>query len=286
MRNSSQQKENALQFRQLHHGDKVLMLPNIWDSLGASLLAHLGYSAIATASASVAYSRGYHDGEKIPFNEVIELFQKITTGIDIPVSADIEGGYADNDSQLQSNIHAIINTGIVGINFEDTNHKRGGLQPVEIQCKKISLIRKVSDEMGIPLFINARCDVFLHGNHITGSEAFIQEILLRGNAYKAAGADGFFPIGLKHQEDIKRVIDGVKLPLNISAIPGIPELKSLHRLGIARVSLGPAFLKIALRAMKNLAERLHHFDGLSEITENEITTDYLKNLVPKALKNE
>ena len=279
--NTISQKEKAERFRELHYSGKMLVLPNIWDPLGALLLENLGYPAIATASAAIAYSNGYNDREKIPFNDLLTLLKKITTSVNLPVTADIESGYAENDNQLQENINLLLNAGIVGINIEDTDHKTGSFQSVESQCNKISLIRKTSDEMGIPLFINARTDVYLHEKNFATAEAKFDEIIERGLAYKEAGADGFFPITLKQEEDIKQLIARVKLPLNIITMPGIPDLKTLSELGVARVSLGPSLLKIAIKAMKALATQLKDFEGLSSITGNEITSDYLKSLVNK-----
>ncbi|MEO8416003.1 MAG: isocitrate lyase/phosphoenolpyruvate mutase family protein, partial [Ginsengibacter sp.] len=171
-----QQKEKATYFRELHYTGKMLVLPNIWDPIGALLLESLEYPAVATASASVAYANGYNDGENIPFNDLLILLNKITGNVAIPVTADIESGYADNDIQLRKNIQLLIDTGIAGINFEDTDKKTNALLPVETQCNRIRLIRKVSDEKGIPLFINARTDVYLHDNNIAGDEAKLTEV--------------------------------------------------------------------------------------------------------------
>ena len=199
--------------------------------------------------------------------------------MNIPVSADIESGYANNDSQLQENIKSLIDVGIVGINIEDTDNKSNNLLSIETQCNKIRYIRKVSDEMGIPLFINARTDVYIYEKTFATAVAKLNETIKRGLAYKEAGADSFFPITLTKEAEIKEIIAQVKLPLNISAIPGIPDLKKLSQLGVARVSLGPSLLKIAIRAMKELAIQLKDCEGLSSITGNEITTGYLKNLI-------
>ena len=279
--NSMTPKEKAKQFRELHHTGKMLVLPNIWDPLGALLMESLEYPAIATASAAIAYANGYNDREKIPFNDLLELLKKITASVNLPVTADIESGYAGNDNQLRENIKLLLNAGIVGINIEDTDHKTNSFQLVESQCDKIRLIRKVADEMDIPLFINARTDVYLHEKNFATAEAKFDEIITRGLAYKVAGADCFFPIALRQEEDIKELIAQVKLPLNIITTPGIPDLKTLSKLGVARVSLGPSLLKIAIKAMKQIALQLKDYEGLSTITENEITSDYLKNLVNK-----
>ncbi len=275
------QKEKAERFRELHHSGKMLVLPNIWDPLGALLIENLGYPAIATASAAVAYANGYNDREQIPFNDLLTLLKRITQSVNLPVTADIESGYAKPDSQLQENIKRLVDSGIVGINIEDTDHNTNTFQSIEAQCGKIRLIRKAAEEMGIPIFINARTDVYLHETNFPSAEIKLNETIKRGLSYKDAGADGFFPITLKSEKDIKEIIAQVKLPLNIITMPGIPDLKTLSRLGVARVSLGPLLLKISIRAMKELAEQLKEYEGLSSITGNEITSDFLKKLVTK-----
>jgi 2-methylisocitrate lyase-like PEP mutase family enzyme len=284
MASNNTQKEKAERLYELHHRGKMLVLPNIWDPLGAMLLENMEYPAVATASASIAFSNGYTDGEKIPFNDLLTQLRKIAASVAVPVTADIESGYADNDPELQENIKQLIETGIVGINIEDTDIKKNILYPIQVQCERIRLIRKVANEMGIPLVINARTDVYLHGNNFVTAELKFNELLKRGLAYKDAGADCFFPIAIRQKEDIENLMAQLQLPLNLLTIPGVPDLHTLAKMGVARVSLGPSFLKIAIRAMKELAIKLKDHEGLSEITGNEITTDYLKNIVTKNYK--
>jgi 2-methylisocitrate lyase-like PEP mutase family enzyme len=275
------QQEKAKRFYNLHHSGRLLILPNIWDCLGANLLESLHYPAIATASASIAFTNGYDDGQKISFDSVLAILKKIVSSVNIPVSADIESGFAENDLQLEENIKLLLATGVVGINIEDTDKETDSILPIETQCEKIKLIKKVSEELGVALFINARADVYLRGKDFDTPESKFEEALKRGRAYKAAGADSFYPIAMTRQEDIKRMVEQLQMPVNVITIPGIPELNALNEMGVARVSLGPSFLRIAIKAMKNLALKLQNFEGLSDITENEITSAYVKDLVNK-----
>ena len=279
MNRNTSQEEKAKRFHHLHYAGSLLVLPNIWDSLGALLLADVGYPAIATASAAIAFANGYSDGEKIPFKELLSLLKKITACVALPVSADIESGYAKNDEQLQQNIKALITAGIVGINIEDTDNETDKLLSIEKQSHKIKLIRTVADEMNMPIFINARTDVYLHPEDFITAEEKLTETIKRGLAYKEAGADGFYPITVIDENHIKEIMTQVKLPVNLLTMPGLPGLKRLNDLGVARVSLGPGFLKIAVKAMRELAIQLKQYDGLPTITSNEIKTDYLERLV-------
>ena len=272
--------EKGNQLKQLHHNDKLLILPNIWDSLGAIMLESLGYPAVATASASIAFSNGYPDGEKISFNDLLFVLQKIVQSVKIPVTADIESGYAENNSILKENIRKLIDVGIAGINFEDSHHNDKTIIPIETQCERIRLIRQTAIEMGMPLFINARTDVFLKANQLSDEEK-LSEAIRRGKDYKDSGADGFYPILLKKKEDIETVIKEVDLPVNILLLPGIPDFEVLKTIGLARLSLGPGFLKTAINAMKNLAEKLLLNEGMNEVTDNPVTSAYLNNLISK-----
>lgn len=277
-------KNEALQrkaktFRDLHFGESLLILPNIWDPLGAAMLEELGYPAIATASASIAYTHGLPDGENIRFSELISLLTKITLSVNIPVTADIESGYANNREELQENIALVIKAGVVGINIEDYDLISRKLFPVDVHCKRLRIVRKTAEAMGVSLFINARTDVYVKGTEWKTDEEKWEETAKRGKAYLEAGADGFYPIALSDKNDITTLVAEVSGPVNILAHPGIPDIKTLKEIGVARLSLGPGFLKKAILAMKQTAIELKNGEGLSAVTDNEISSDYLKKLV-------
>jgi 2-methylisocitrate lyase-like PEP mutase family enzyme len=270
--------QNGDILKQLHHNGKLLVLPNIWDPLGASLLESMGYPAVATASASIAFSNGYPDEEKIPFADLLVILQRIVRQVKIPVTADIERGYAKDDYTLSENIKKLIDTGIAGINIEDGSHDDDSLTAVKLQCKKISLIKNTALSMGTPFFINARTDVYLKGIFSSEKEK-LDDVIRRGNAYKDAGADGFYPIFLKTKDGMEAVVKAVALPVNILLLPGVPDFETLQQTGVARLSLGPGFLKIAINAMKNTAEKLLRHTGMNEVKENQVTTAYLNSLI-------
>lgn len=273
------QRAKADAFRVLHNNGQMLVLPNIWDSLGALLLQNLGYAAVATASASIAFTNGYDDGEHIPFTNLLSILKRIVNHVDIPVTADIESGYAKDNTTLEANIRKLIDTGIVGINIEDTNKQNGQLLSIEEQCEKIQLIKKVASEMNLPLFINARTDVYLKAKPDDSATEKLTEVIKRGKAYLAAGGDCFFPVFMKDIQDIKTLVTELGAPVNIIAVPGVPDLKALKDIGVARVSIGPGFLKTAILAMKELALTLKNYEDLDIVTNNPITTNYLKELV-------
>lgn len=274
--NNISSKENL--FYQLHHNSEILVLPNIWNPLGALLLQDLGFKAVATASASIACSNGYKDGEKYPFNELILLLKRITQSVSIPVTADVESGYAKNNIELKENTKRLVDTGIAGINFEDSKHDQQKLVAKEEQAEKIHLIKNTASELGSSLFINARTDVFIKQNNLSKQEK-LEGAIQRGKLYKDAGADGLYPIFLKEQQSIKSIIDEVQLPVNILMVSGIPGFAALKEIGVARVSLGPGFLKYAINSLKDVANKLLNYQGMEEITNNPVTSDYLNKLI-------
>lgn len=276
----TRQQQLADRFHALHHSGKLLILPNIWDPLGALLLESLDYPAVATASAAVAFAQGLADGEHLPFEDLRMILRKITDRVSIPVTADIETGYARYEAQLRQNIARLLDAGIVGINLEDTDLSTGALLPIEEQCHKIRLVAEEARTRGIHLFINARTDVLVSTDSPAGEQQ-LAEILKRGRAYKAAGADCFYPVTLSEEAVIKTVVEELAMPVNILTVPGIPPLERLQELGVARVSLGPAFLKYAIKHLRELAVKLQSQEGLAEILENEVSSQYLKDLVNK-----
>ncbi|MEO6837775.1 MAG: isocitrate lyase/phosphoenolpyruvate mutase family protein [Ginsengibacter sp.] len=254
---------------ELHHNGKLLILPNVWEVSGAVMLENVGYPAVATSSSAVAWSNGYNDGEKIPFKDLLKILKRIVSSVNIPVTADVESAYSKDNATLAENIKRLIETGIAGINFEDSYHDEQKLIPMEEQCEKISLINKVSLEMGSSLFINARTDSYIKSNQVSKEEK-LSETIKRGKAYKQAGADCFYPITLKDKKDIQTIIKEVGLPVNILLLAGIPDFNELKEAGVARLSLGGNFIKFAISAMKNVAEKLMNFEGMDDITNNAV----------------
>ena len=146
---------NAAQsFRNLHHVDSLLLLPNAWDAGSARLFESLGAKAIATTSAGVAWARGYADGDVLPIEQLLALTREIARVISVPLSVDIEGGYSDEPAVVAQVVRGVIDAGAVGLNIED-----GGGAPDRL-CAKIERARQVASSSDVDLFVNARTDVF------------------------------------------------------------------------------------------------------------------------------
>ena len=236
--NVMKHKEKASRFTKLHAKGNPLVLFNAWDAGSAKAVAAAGAKAIATSSWSVAEAHGYRDGESIPMEFVMEIAARIAATVSVPVTVDFEGGYSESDDELADNVSRLIDLGIVGINLEDRVVKGSGLYGIERQARRIAAIREAAKKKDIPLFINARTDLFL-GQGDEDPAKSLDEALERGKAYAAAGASGFFIPGLQDGGLIEGICEGVPLPVNVMVMDGVPSNKRLSKLGVARISYGP-----------------------------------------------
>lgn len=246
------QLEKAKEFNSLHHKDAPLVLYNIWDAGGAKALADAGAPAVATGSWSVAAAQGYKDGEAIPLDFVLQIAERIAATVDVPLSVDFEGGYASDPDTVTENVRKIIQAGAVGINFEDQRVGGEGLYDVDEQVQRIRAVRAAADAEGIPLFINARTDLFLKAGSKGDHAALIDDALTRGAAYADAGADGFFVPALTDPDLIRKVCDVSVLPVNVMMRGPLNTLAALDGLGVSRASFGPGPYATA---MTDLVER-------------------------------
>lgn len=267
--------QRARRFLELHHAQRLLVLPNVWDAGGARLLAGLGYPAVATASASVAFSLGYDDGELITFGSMLAAVHRIAAGVDIPVSADIERGYADTRADLANNIHRVLRAGAVGINIEDSTVEGGPLRPIDDQCERIRTVRRAATDSGIPLVINARTDVFL--SHVSRDESTnIREAVERANRYAEAGADCIYPIGTGDLKTLEQLRGAIAAPLNVFASADTAPLRQLEAAGINRVSIGPGLFRASLTAMREVAVQLRDYGSYDGFAKRTMTSDDIR----------
>ncbi|MEE7490641.1 2-Methylisocitrate lyase, PEP mutase family [Methylobacterium sp. UNC378MF] len=230
------QVEKAKLFASLHATGSPLILYNVWDAGSAKAVLGAGAKAIATSSWAVAEAQGYRDGEIIPLAEVERVAARIAAVVDAPLTVDFEGGYAEDEDELAANVSRLVALGAVGINFEDRVVQGPGLYPIDRQARRIAAIREAADNLGLPLFINARTDLFLGRG--PDPEVAIGEALDRAEAYREAGASGFFVPGLRDERLIGRAVEGAGLPVNVLTGEGVPAQRRLAELGVARLSHG------------------------------------------------
>ena len=221
---------HAAIFRQLHHAPQPLVLPNAWDAGSARLIESLGAKAIATTSAGVAWAHGYADGHHLPAHLLTATVAEIVRVVKVPVSTDVEGGYSEDLDEVEQAISRVIDAGAVGINMED------GTGSIDQLCHKIERAHRAADRAGVALFVNARTDVYLHS--LAPEESRVEETLSRARRYRGAGADGLFVPAVVTAEEIRAIVAGTPLPLNVLAWPGLPDLAELQQLGVKRLSAG------------------------------------------------
>jgi 2-methylisocitrate lyase-like PEP mutase family enzyme len=250
----------AEKLRALHHGPEVLVLPNAWDCASARIFEELGFPAIATTSAGVAFSLGYADGQNIPAKEMLAAVARIAHSVDVPVTADLEGGYGD----IAETTSALMESGAVGLNLEDIlGHGPESLASIDEQVSRIAAVRKTG-----PVVINARTDLYLLeiGDQATRFDRACDRL----KAYRDAGADCLFIPGVVTEDLIARFVEALKFPINILAVTGAPTVARLKELGVARMSVGSGMMRSAMGHTRRIAEDLKNTGQFGKMIEGWI----------------
>jgi 2-methylisocitrate lyase-like PEP mutase family enzyme len=271
------QNEKAKALLSLHINGDMLVLPNVWNPIGARILANKGCPAVATASAAIAASLGYQDGEKIKRSTLIDLVGRIVSSVGVPVTVDIETGYGEAMSEFEVTVQQVIESGVVGVNIEDGLEGGSTLRPVEEQCRRISILRQVAERQGLHLVINARIDSFL-SSAFKSSEEATEEAVTRAKAYAEAGADCIYPIGPGDEATVRLLRKRIASPLNILASPKAAPLAVLREIGINRVSFGPFLLWSCLRTFAEITDGLltaGDYSGFKGMLSKAEVSEYL-----------
>jgi 2-methylisocitrate lyase-like PEP mutase family enzyme len=223
-------------FARLHVAGDPLVLFNAWDAGSAAAVAKSGAKAIATGSASVAMANGFGDGQEVPLELALANAARIAAAVDLPVTVDFEGGYADDSDGLTANGRRLAATGAIGCNFEDQVVGSDRLHAIADQVARIAALRTA---VGTDFFINLRTDLFLKAKPEAHDSALADQAIERGRAYAAAGANGYFIPGLANLSLVERITQAVDLPINAMNLPSGPSRAEWASAGIARVSHGP-----------------------------------------------
>jgi 2-methylisocitrate lyase-like PEP mutase family enzyme len=245
--------DKAQELQRLHAAPELLLVVNVWDAITARTVADVpGTTALATASHGIAAARGYPDGEVIPRDEMIAEVGLIARQTELPVSADLEGGYGDPGGTVAR----AIDVGIVGANLEDQ------AKPLDASVRAVEAAVEAAERAGIPFALNARTDVFLKAGD-RDPEEVLADAVARGRAYLEAGATSFFVPGRLDETQLTRIVSELgERKVNIIGIPGSISLEGARRVGLARVSYGPWSQNAALTALANLAEDVYAGGGL------------------------
>jgi 2-methylisocitrate lyase-like PEP mutase family enzyme len=257
------QSKSARSFLARHQAPPVLLLPNVWDAMSARIFAAAGFSSLATTSAGVAWALGYPDGEIAPWEEVVAATARIVRAAEIPVTADIERGYGEAPEAVGRHVAEIIQADVVGVNLEDSHD--GSIRSIEDATGRVRAAREAAQEEGVPIVINARCDIF-HLEHSDESARFTAAVD-RCRTYLAAGADCVYPFGLRDPSLIAAFVNAIGgAPVNITGRPGMPDAAEFERMGVARITIASAPTLVTMDTIRKLAADLHSTKGFEPLS--------------------
>jgi 2-methylisocitrate lyase-like PEP mutase family enzyme len=235
--------------RELHQIGRPLLLVNVWDAAGALAVVAAGSPAIATSSVAMAAARGGSDNNRDREAAFAQLRQ-ITAAVDVPATADLEGGYDLAPADL---VDALLDAGAVGCNIEDTDHTTGDrLLDAEPHAAYLAGIRAAADRRGVAVVLNARIDAILRHPQRDPAAA-MGEVLRRARLYLDAGADCVYPIRLRDPELVAQLVKELDRPVNVNASEPIAALVEA---GAARISLGGSVQNWMMGELERRAKRL------------------------------
>ncbi|MGB3522579.1 MAG: isocitrate lyase/phosphoenolpyruvate mutase family protein [Mycobacterium sp.] len=230
--------QQAAAFLALHQPGNPVFLPTVWDAWSAKLAAGAGFAALTIGSKPVAESLGKTDGEGMSFAEVLDRARLITAAVDVPVSLDIESGYAQSPARL---VEGLLDAGVVGCNIEDTVHSED--KRLRSSSEHAEYVGALREAAGPHLVINARTDLFLRKDGDDTDR--IDRAIARLTECAHAGADVLYPVGFHDAETLRVLATALPKPVNALAAPDTADPASFGPLGIARISFGP-LLQVAL----------------------------------------
>ena len=257
----------------LHRRGEPVVLVNAWDAVSARIVEELGFPALATTSAGIAWLEGFADGERISRERMLEGVRRVVQAVDVPVTADLERGYGPTVRDAAETARGAIDAGAVGMNFEDWDASQKTLFDLNQQMSRIAAIRKAADEAGIPFVINARTDVFLES--VGDSDGWrIEEATRRGKRFLESGADCVFVPGVADERTIASLVNAIPGPVNVLAGASSPNVARLAELGVARISVGSGGMAYALGKFRAAAKSVKEsgtFDfGKERIPHSEL----------------
>ncbi len=275
------QADKAEQFRKLHRGPRILVLPNAWDVASARILEELGYLAIATTSAGIAFSLGYPDGQRVSREQMLEVVARIARAVRVPVTADMEAGYGTTVQDMSETARALIASGAIGLNLEDvTGEDESSHVNMTLQMEKIRAIRETASSLGVALVLNARTDTYLMP--IGPAETRFDRTVERLRAYRQAGADCLFAPGLRDGETIRKLVAALDGPLNILLMPGGASVGELEKMGVARASAGSAVMRATLSLVQRIGKELMQAGSCDFLFDGTIAHAELNRLLSRA----
>lgn len=246
----------AQTFKALHEYPGIFVIPNPWDAGSAKMLTAIGFKALATTSAGLAYSLGKADGEgAVTREEALENARAIVAATNLPVAADLENGYGDDPDACAKTILLAAAAGLVGGSIEDaTGRAEDPIYPFELALERIMAAVKAAQSLPFPFTLTARAENLIHGR------PDLKDTIRRLEAFADAGADVLFAPGLNTPGEIETVVKALApKPVNVVLSAGIAHLSldQIAALGVKRLSLGSAFARAAYGAFLSAANEIH-----------------------------
>ena len=238
--------------RGLHRRGQPLVLANVWDAASARVVVEAGFPAVATTSSGVSASLGWADGEHTPPDEMFAAVARVARTLDVPLSADLEGGYGLAPEDF---VRRMLSAGAVGCNLEDTNRAGDApLKDITAHAAYLRAVKAAARAAGVDIVLNARVDVFIR--QVGQPSERVQLAIERGKRYLEAGADCVFPFGVRDEASISALVEGLPGPLNVFAAPEAPPLARLAELGVARISFAGRLHRSAMAHLKEEVEAI------------------------------
>jgi 2-methylisocitrate lyase-like PEP mutase family enzyme len=231
-------------FRELHHGSSPLLLPNPWDAGSAKILQSLGFHALATTSSGLASTLGRLDGA-VTREETIAHAAALVAAVDVPVTADLVNGFADDPAGVAECVEAAVATGLAGCSIEDfTDDERTPIYDKQLAVDRVAAAVEAAAGR---LVLTARTENYLHG------APDLADTIARLQAFQEVGADVLYAPGVTKSADIAAIVSEVDRPVNVLLLPGGPDVAELAELGVARISIGGAFAYAAINGLVEAA---------------------------------
>jgi len=248
------QAEKGARFQELHEGPGIFVMPNPWDAGSARILAALGFDALATTSAGLAFSLGRRDGEGgVGLSETLANARAIVEATDLPTSADLENGFADAPESVAETIRAASEVGLVGGSIEDaTGRKDRPIYEASQAIERVAAAVEAARALPVPFVLTARAENFLHGR------PDLDDTIARLQAFEAVGADVLYAPGLPNLEAIRTVCASLRKPVNVvCGLAGpVYTVEELAEAGVRRISVGGALARAALTALLNAGQEI------------------------------
>ena len=238
-------------FLALHRPGAPLLIPNPWDAGSARLLASLGFEALATTSGGFAATLGRLDGS-VSRDEAIAHGAAIVAATDLPVSADLENGFAEDPASVADTVRLALGAGLAGCSIEDSSGQTADARIFDIGLarERVAAAAEAAHGGSERLVLTGRAENYLHGRRD------LADTVARLVAYQEAGADVLYAPGITDAGEIRSLVSSVDRPVNVLALPTCPSVAELAEMGVARISVGGAFAYAALGAVVEAAREL------------------------------